>query len=200
MERYIIYSVTKEEYDNCRIEQQNPKVVAMCNSPTVLHYVTITFRSFSPVPGGMEYKPGESYYFISTASKSDLYRRIGGRCSTNNMKAMFKVAPVDYDHNPVSVNVPRTGQGIRHQHQKKQLQQSLLNDRDYPSYPTYQDIGELDSNSVDHEKRSEDYDDHPNEVAKQASVMQPSSANPLSCSSLTFLWSSIVVVLLSLIL
>lgn len=76
-------------------------------------FFTITFRPFTPQPGGLEFLPGNDYYFIcelslyfilnkknlilfysillATSSKDDLHRRIGGRCSTNNMKVVFKV-------------------------------------------------------------------------------------------------------------
>merc|ERR1711953_625450 len=54
-------------------------------------YFTITFRSFTPTPGGLEFRPGHSYYFISTSSRDDLHRRVGGGCSTHNMKMIFKV-------------------------------------------------------------------------------------------------------------
>ena len=43
------------------------------------------------MPGALEYKPGKDYHFISTSSKDDLHRRIGGMCRTNNMKIVFKV-------------------------------------------------------------------------------------------------------------
>ena len=43
-EEYIIYSVSKEEYDSCRITQESPKIVALCNRPHELMYFTITFR------------------------------------------------------------------------------------------------------------------------------------------------------------
>merc|ERR1712241_1338034 len=91
-EKYIIYSVTKEEYDSCRITQPSPKIIAVCNRPHELMYFTITFRSFTPTPGGLEFRPGHSYYFISTSSKNDLHRRVGGGCSTHNMKITFRVA------------------------------------------------------------------------------------------------------------
>ena len=46
---------------------------------------------------------------------------------------------------------------------------------DFPSYLyPMRDVIELDSNSVEHEKRSEDYDRHTNEVIKQASIMTSS--------------------------
>ena len=49
-EKYIIYNVSKEEYETCRIAQPSPKVVAVCDRPTELRYFTITFRSFTPTP------------------------------------------------------------------------------------------------------------------------------------------------------
>ncbi|KAK4021999.1 hypothetical protein OUZ56_007486 [Daphnia magna] len=90
-EKYIIYNVSKEEYDTCRITNPNPRIIAVCDKPYKLMYFTITFRSFTPQPGGLEFRPGQDYYFISTSSKDDLHRRIGGRCSSHNMKVVFKV-------------------------------------------------------------------------------------------------------------
>lgn len=104
-EKYIIYNVSKEEYDTCRITNPNPRIIAICDKPYKLMYFTITFRSFTPQPGGLEFQPGQDYYFISTSSKDDLHRRIGGRCSTHNMKVVFKVCcrPEDI-HNQTSIN------------------------------------------------------------------------------------------------
>jgi ephrin-B len=92
-ERYIIYNVSKEEYDSCRISQSDPRVVAVCDKPDRKLSFTITFRSFSPTPRGLEFRPGQDYYFISTSSRRDLHRRVGGSCSSHNMKVIFKVAP-----------------------------------------------------------------------------------------------------------
>ena len=94
-EKYIIYLVSKEEFKSCRITQQNPRVIAVCNRPYDFMYFTITFRSFTPTPGGLEFHPGQDYYFISTSSTNDLHRRVGGGCSSNNMKLIFKVADGD---------------------------------------------------------------------------------------------------------
>lgn len=112
-EKYIIYNVSKVEYETCRITNADPRVIAICDKPQKLMFFTITFRPFTPQPGGLEFLPGNDYYFIcelmsnyvfyipihktiyyflvATSSKDDLYRRIGGRCSTNNMKVVFKV-------------------------------------------------------------------------------------------------------------
>ena len=98
-EQYIIYSVTRQEYDSCRITQPNPKIVALCNQPHELMYFTITFRSFTPTPGGLEFSPGKDYYFISTSSKNDLHRRVGGGCTSSNMKVVFRVAPDEHGVN-----------------------------------------------------------------------------------------------------
>lgn len=90
-EKYIIYSVSKDEYDSCLINENNSKIVATCNGQNNL-YFTITFRTFSPIPGGLEFEPGKDYYFITTSSEEDLQSKFGGRCATHNMKVMFKVA------------------------------------------------------------------------------------------------------------
>ena len=92
-EQYMIYIVTKEEYDTCRIMDPQPRVIAQCNPPTMYPpmFFTITFRSFTPTPGGMEFFPGRDYYFISTSSKDEIDGRDGGRCRTHNMKMIFKV-------------------------------------------------------------------------------------------------------------
>ena len=42
--RYIIYNVSKEEYDSCSISQRDPRVVAVCDRPYDQTQFTITFR------------------------------------------------------------------------------------------------------------------------------------------------------------
>lgn len=107
MEKYIIYNVSKEEYDSCRISQEEPRVVAVCDSPDKPQQFTITFRSFSPTPRGLEFHPGKDYFFISTSWKGDLYRKVGGSCTIHNMKVIFKVAtPVETETHP-TINSPR---------------------------------------------------------------------------------------------
>ncbi|XP_050339901.1 uncharacterized protein LOC126766111 isoform X2 [Bactrocera neohumeralis] len=103
-EKYIIYNVSKVEYETCRITNATPRVIAICDKPQKLMFFTITFRPFTPQPGGLEFLPGNDYYFISTSSKDDLYRRIGGRCSTNNMKVVFKVCCAPEDKNKTLIN------------------------------------------------------------------------------------------------
>ena len=109
-ERHVIYSVSREEYESCRITNPKPRIVAVCSKPHQLLYFTITFRSFSPTPGGLEFHPGQDYYFISTSSPEDLHRRVGGGCSTHNMKMIFKVSDNRLDHS--QINAPRGGNDV----------------------------------------------------------------------------------------
>ena len=104
-EKYIIYHVNKEEYDTCRISSPHPRIIAKCDKPYSLRYFTISFRSFSPTPGALEFHAGTDYFFISTSSQSDLHRRVDGMCRTHNMKMVFKVA----DKTKNEVAPPETG-------------------------------------------------------------------------------------------
>ncbi len=63
-EKYIIYNVSKVEYETCRITNANPRIIAICDKPQKLMFFTITFRPFTPQPGGLEFLPGNDYYFI----------------------------------------------------------------------------------------------------------------------------------------
>ena len=105
-EKYIIYNVSKEEYDSCMVYRPTSRVVGTCTRPHELSYFTISFRSFTPVPGGLEFLPGQDYYFISTSGPRDLHGRNGGRCKTHNMKVIFKVA--NNDERPKTTTPPST--------------------------------------------------------------------------------------------
>ena len=86
--------MSKEEYDSCIITNTNARIIAVCDQPySGARYFTITFRSFTPQPGGLEFKPGQDYYFISTSTGSPegLYNKQGGSCASNHMKVTFKV-------------------------------------------------------------------------------------------------------------
>ena len=211
IEKYIIYNVSRDEYENCRISNSNPRVIAVCDKPHQLMYFTITFRSFTPTPGGLEFKPGVDYFFISTSSRSDLYRKIGGRCTSHNMKIVFKVANnrlrqsiPSINNHAKAVNVPRIRTQYHHYSESdiktsdrfpdtellsKQsgddtLRRSTLTSlKDFHSYLyPMRDILDLDSNSVDHAKRSQDYVDTKlhkshNEVIKQEASVMHSGVN-----------------------
>ncbi|KAK4871919.1 hypothetical protein RN001_016043 [Aquatica leii] len=161
-EKYIIYNVSKEEYETCRITNPNPRIIAICDKPYKLMYFTITFRPFTPQPGGLEFSPGKDYYFISTSSKDDLHRRIGGRCSSHNMKIVFKVCCKQED---ASENITTT--------KVSTTSTTAL------SWPIFPPIDSTTSSSTTYlitkqetqptrkpTKKINEYDKHPNEVVK----------------------------------
>ncbi|CAI6353856.1 unnamed protein product [Macrosiphum euphorbiae] len=179
-EKYIIYNVSKEEYDMCRITNPNPRIIAYCDKPYKLMYVTITFRSFTPQPGGLEFQPGQDYYFISTSSKDDIHRRIGGRCSTNNMKVVFKVCcrpedqqnnqnlaprPTQNAGNPQRLPFPGSTHGYPARppsvYASSTQQPSLAGKQ-----PPFGATGPSVNNNKPSHKKSSEYDKHPNEVVK----------------------------------
>lgn len=169
-EKYIIYNVSKEEYDTCRITNPNPRIIAICDKPYKLMYFTITFRSFTPQPGGLEFQPGQDYYFISTSSKDDLHRRIGGRCSSHNMKVVFKVCcrPEDLHNQTVfnrlpsttlSTTVPTTSMTTTPLATTTQLSTTVKS-------TSYKEMDVPNYNVKSTTKKTNEYDKHPNEVLK----------------------------------
>ncbi|QQP41697.1 EphrinB2like, partial [Caligus rogercresseyi] len=60
-ETYIIYSVSRQEYETCRVTSASPKI----------------------------FEPGKDYYFVSTSSKDDIQRRVSGYCTSHNMRVIF---------------------------------------------------------------------------------------------------------------
>ena len=96
------------------------------------------------------------------------------------MRVVFKVAdnPMETTTSPIkngldviAVNVPRRVSSPSSDRKSDFLNiESKSGDFQSYLYPM-RDVIELDSNSVEHEKRSEDYDRHTNEVIKQASIM-----------------------------
>eukprot|EP00092_Neocalanus_flemingeri_P038374 GFUD01041777.1.p1 GENE.GFUD01041777.1~~GFUD01041777.1.p1 ORF type:complete len:270 (+),score=77.77 GFUD01041777.1:117-926(+) len=106
-EHHVIYSVSKHEFITCRVTNPRPEKVMICDRSNPGQFRTITFRPFSPSPGGLEFKPGQNYYFISTSTPRDIHRRVGGACSTHNMKLTFMVSGDGRRtrlHNPVNHN------------------------------------------------------------------------------------------------
>ncbi|KAL1514010.1 hypothetical protein ABEB36_003339 [Hypothenemus hampei] len=152
MEKYIIYNVSKDEYETCRITNPNPRIIAVCDKPYKLMYFTITFRPFTPQPGGLEFLPGHDYYFISTSTSDDLHRRIGGRCTTHNMKIVFKVwgPPAQTPTQPPTQPPPRP------------TWWSITPPRPTPPSTTVT----TSRTTVSTTKKSKAYNKHPNEVVK----------------------------------
>jgi ephrin-B len=186
--------VSKEEYDSCRINQANPRVIAVCNKPHELMYFTITFRSFTPTPGGMEFTPGRDYYFISTSSSYDLYQRVGGRCSTHHMKVAFKVAD-NVQHQP-QVTTPRAVNAPRNRHH---LQPPAA----FPiPGPAASEVNHYPKKELSYmyttksaaggSKRTEEFDRHPNDVVKHEASRLAAASKADSKTSINSLVSVMI--------
>uniref|UniRef100_A0A915ICZ2 Ephrin RBD domain-containing protein n=1 Tax=Romanomermis culicivorax TaxID=13658 RepID=A0A915ICZ2_ROMCU len=57
-----IYMVTKYGYENCVLDK--PRQVGRCSNPSAHTVIKLTFRDFTPLPFGLEFKPGNTYYFV----------------------------------------------------------------------------------------------------------------------------------------
>ncbi|OUC43952.1 Ephrin [Trichinella nativa] len=90
-EHSIIYMVSKFGYDNCILDKE--RIVGQCSSPYVDSIIKLTLREFTPMPNGLEFKPGHNYYFISTSdgSAEGMHERSDGLCSFNNLKMLVHI-------------------------------------------------------------------------------------------------------------
>ena len=65
------FQVTENEYNACNINQQSSEPmtrrVIMCNNPYEVTKYTLNFRSYLPIPNGFEFRPNQTYYFLSTS-------------------------------------------------------------------------------------------------------------------------------------
>ncbi|VDD96290.1 unnamed protein product, partial [Enterobius vermicularis] len=86
-----LYAVSSDGYDVCELQDEKP--VGVCQDPFRQSTISITFRNFSPLPGALEFKPGKSYYVISTSNgtKEGIDNRFGGLCENKHMKLKFEV-------------------------------------------------------------------------------------------------------------
>lgn len=58
-----VFEVSKDGYEECELRDE--KLIGVCQTPKQQSSISIVFRDFSPLPGALEFKPGESYYIIS---------------------------------------------------------------------------------------------------------------------------------------
>ena len=68
----FFFKVTENEFNKCNINQfgSDPltRRVITCNSPYDVMKYTLNFRSYLPIPNGFEFRPNQTYYFLSTSS------------------------------------------------------------------------------------------------------------------------------------
>lgn len=110
-EQSIIYRVTEEEYENCE-RRSNAKELGRCTQPYQEEKLKVAFRLMSPNPSGLDYRPGVTYYFISTStgSRKGLYNEQGGLCASHNLKMVIHITDRNGD-----IGI----QHHRHHHHKK---------------------------------------------------------------------------------
>ncbi|PAV70307.1 hypothetical protein WR25_03045 [Diploscapter pachys] len=109
-EQSIIYRVTENEYELCQ-KHSSAKELGRCVAPYRMDKLKVSFRLMNPNPSGLDYKPGVTYYFISTStgSKSGLENESGGLCASHNLKMVIHVTEKNGD----------IGHIHRHHHGKK---------------------------------------------------------------------------------
>ncbi|EFP12116.1 hypothetical protein CRE_10731 [Caenorhabditis remanei] len=110
-EQSIIYRVTEEEYENCQ-RKSSAKELGRCTQPFQEEKLKVAFRLMSPNPSGLDYRPGVTYYFISTStgSRKGLYNDQGGLCASHNLKMVIHITDRNGD-----IGI----QHHRHHHHKK---------------------------------------------------------------------------------
>lgn len=61
-----LWIVDNRSYEACVIDtsQAQNRIVMKCDTPLELRFYTIVFQQFSANPDGLEFEPGNNYYFI----------------------------------------------------------------------------------------------------------------------------------------
>lgn len=90
-----IFEVSKDAFKTC--DSSKGKRLIDCNKPNQEKKYTVLFQDTNPSPYGLEFLPGETYYYISTSSGnlSGMSQSTGGGCQSKNMKLAIKVEESD---------------------------------------------------------------------------------------------------------
>lgn len=94
VEYHTLYLVSKTEYDSCKINSiHTARQILRCDKPFENVKYTFYISRFSPVPGAIEFIPGNDYYVISTSNGTlnGLNNTYGGGCHDSNMKLVIRV-------------------------------------------------------------------------------------------------------------
>ncbi|ETN86685.1 Ephrin [Necator americanus] len=97
-EQSIIYRVSESDYETCTLSS-TARELGRCISPMRRDKVKVSFRLLSPNPSALDYRPGHTYYFISTSTgtKRGLENRYGGLCASHQLKMVIHVTDKNGD-------------------------------------------------------------------------------------------------------
>jgi len=88
-----LYAVSRDEYNTCTLGT-SARLLGVCGNARQPSTISVVFRDFSPLPGAMEFRPGQSYYVTSTSdglTEQGMDQRSGGLCMTKHMKLILEV-------------------------------------------------------------------------------------------------------------
>jgi len=89
-----IYMVSEESFNSCRLgDFRSFKKIMTCSQPVREKKFTVKFQEVSPSPFGLEFKPNQDYFFISTSEGNleNLDQKAGGVCASHSMKMRIAV-------------------------------------------------------------------------------------------------------------
>lgn len=91
-EYYLIYSVPESEYKLCSLST-DASLILNCSQPHQRRRYTIIFQTRQSIPNAPEYKPGETYYYITTSTSKveGINNADHGACHQQNMKLMIRI-------------------------------------------------------------------------------------------------------------
>ncbi|VDM79730.1 unnamed protein product, partial [Strongylus vulgaris] len=91
-EQSIIYRVTESDYETCTLSS-SARELGRCIAPMRRDKVKVSFRLLSPNPSALDYRPGHTYFFISTSTGTPrgLENRYGGLCAIPAFKNTINV-------------------------------------------------------------------------------------------------------------
>ncbi|XGW25917.1 hypothetical protein V3C99_006934 [Haemonchus contortus] len=126
-EQSIIYRVSEHDYETCTLSS-SARELGRCISPNRRDKVKVSFRLMSPNPSALDYRPGHTYFFISTStgSRYGLDNKYGGLCASHHLKMVIHVTD-------------KNGDTSRHIHRihKKPVMTSTTEAPQWPSDPLW---------------------------------------------------------------
>ncbi|KAL3088860.1 hypothetical protein niasHS_009152 [Heterodera schachtii] len=113
--------VSRESYDQCMLQGIGTKQLGVCSSPERQSSITLVFRDVSPLPSAFTFRPGQSYFVITTSNGTlmGLNNTEGGLCATRNMRLKFDVLSLADEadaNNDTMLQIPQPHHAHAHHH------------------------------------------------------------------------------------